>query len=623
MRLWNTCLLVALAASGGAQEPVMRITFDPPPRGLTLHEGLKIIRHDRATCLEFVTPSQYATLPLGHALNGVDSAAISAWVYPRRAGEQYFFARGEPTTGTLGERFFPPQKTYVNFLLGADSHGFLLGALNGNGKMPFPYVTLNELPIDAWSHLVLTKDKAGFARFYINGTLVASDLESAYAPLIRPFIDTADDAPPLRIQMPLGGLIGECAVFARALSEDQIRDEFARGAVTYRPALAAKPVALREMDRHPRPDLWNVPGTLTAQDWARERSRILASLPKVLGTPPSDVRAYYEKRDAIKNNDFTLVSADLEPKTISEEDCATYTRRKVRLQVQPDDVMYAWLLIPKKPLAKTSPAVICFYGTTSGAGKDTTVGLSGSKPGTPPDKNRAFAIDFVNAGFVVLAPDYLRDGQRIATGDRPYDTTRFYKKFPDWSIHAKDAYDTSRAIDYLQSLDFVNPTKIAMTGHSYGGHSTLFATALEPRIKAAAASGPVSDFLHHGLHWAVPKGAANSQSMPLLRPYILPYFPHLALRDELSTQDSALRTLPLTFYEFAALIAPRPLLVFQAVGERRPNEEENASAVTQVYDALSASDKVHYLWHPGNHDYPPQARRAALEWFKRHLGFND
>jgi hypothetical protein len=86
----------------------------------------------------------------------------------------------------------------------------------------------------------------------------------------------------------------------------------------------------------------------------------------------------------------------------------------------------------------------------------------------------------------------------------------------------------------------VDPDKIGMTGHSYGGHSTIFTAALEQRIKVAVANGPVSDFLHHGLHWAVPKGGGNSQSMPALRPYVLDH-----------TQP-----LPVTFYEFTALIAP-------------------------------------------------------------------
>src|SRR5204862_1598443 len=134
-----------------------------------------------------------------------------------------------------------------------------------------------------------------------------------------------------------------------------------------------------------------------------------------------------------------------------------------------------WLLVPKNVKGRV-PAIICFYGTTGGAGKDTTVGLSGPAPGSPPRKNRAFAVDMVEAGFVALAPDYLRDGERLPPSGRPYDTTDFYQRFPDWSIVGKDIWDTMRIVDYLQSLEFVNPDAIGMMGHSYGGHSTIFAS---------------------------------------------------------------------------------------------------------------------------------------------------
>lgn len=262
--------------------------------------------------------------------------------------------------------------------------------------------------------------------------------------------------------------------------------------------------------------------------------------------------------------------------------------------------MPAYLLIPKT-LSGQAPAIICFYGTTGGAGKDATVGLSGAKPGSPPDRNRAFALDVVEAGFVAFAADYLRDGERVSAGRKPYDTTEFYEKYPDWSLVGKDIWDNMRAVDYLQTLDLVDPERIGMMGHSYGGHSTIFAAAFEPRIKAAVANGPVSDFLHHGMHWGVPKGASNSQSLPGMRPYVL---------------DHTL-PLPITFYEWTALIAPRPLWVGQAVGERRPMEEENHAAVTEVYQALGCPERVTYQWYAGDHDFPPEARQAAIAWFRK------
>jgi dienelactone hydrolase len=578
---------MSVASTSAADLPVadaaLALDFSKDDPGVRLTNGARLVKGSFGGALECTHHLQYAEVPFARKLDGIEAMTVGGWFFPRRSGEQYFFFRGLPEVAPLGERVFRPNDKWVNFVLGTDQHGFLLGTINGNGSMPFVHVTVNEVPIDAWSQLVVVKDAKGYQKFYVNGTLVHTDKDAAWAGKVWPFRDK-EDGEPVRVSVPLGGLVGEAWVFPRELSAEEIKKDFDAKKDRYKPALPAEPVALREMDAHPAAGLREKRGgPLTRQTWPKHCERILEGVWKVLGPMPKE-------------------KVTLDPQVISEEDCGTYVRRKVSIQVQPGDRMPAYLLIPKN-LKGRVPAIICFYGTTSGAGKDTTVGLSGGKPGTPPERNRAFAIDMAEAGFVAFAPDYLRDGERVKPGKRPYDTTDFYEKFPDWSVHGKDVWDTMRAIDYLQTLDFVDPEKIGMVGHSYGGHSTIFAAALEPRIKAAWANGPVSDFLHHGLHWGVPRGGGNSQSMPAMRPYVL---------------DHTL-PIPVTFYEFTALIAPRPLAVGQAVGERRPMEEENHAAVAAVYRALDAGDRVKYVWYAGDHDFPPVARKAAVEWFRRWL----
>ncbi|MGH9162914.1 MAG: LamG-like jellyroll fold domain-containing protein [Vicinamibacteraceae bacterium] len=537
---------------------------------------------------EFRSPRDVIVVPFQGKLDGAHAATVGGWFYPRRKGEQVWISRGTPEIGPLGERFFRPERDWVNFVVGTDQHGFLMGTINGNGAMPFVHVTVQEIPINTWNQVAVVKDAEGYQKFYVNGVLVHTDRESTWAPQIHPFRDTAA-AEPIRVSMPLGGLAGEVWVHARELSADEIRQDFLAKRDRYKPAPEPHVVALREMDRSPVAGLWEQP--LDATNWPGIRARIRAGMEAIFGVPPRDPWGHTER-------------GSLEARILSEERLDGYVRRKVVIPVQQGDRMVAWLLVPDDiavpdPRDK-APAVICFYGTTAGAGKDTTVGLSGPEPGTPPRKNAAFALDMVRAGFVALAPDWLRDGERIAPGRAPYDTTDFYERFPDWSIHGKDAWDTSRAIDYLQSLPFVDGTEIGMVGHSYGGHSTIFAAALDPRIRVAVANGPVSEFVHHGMHWAVPRGSQRSQSLPRLRPYILAHEPP-----------------PITFYEVTSLIAPRALLVGQAVGERRPFEEENYASVAEVYRALGVPERVRYHWYAGDHDFPPAARKAAIEWLER------
>jgi hypothetical protein len=530
--------------------------------------------------LEFVSPTQHVEVRFTNGLNGTSNVSVGGWFFPRRSGEQYFLTRGVPDVGANGERFFRRQSDWVNFVLGTDPRGFLLGTINGNSIMPFPLVTVEELTINRWHQLVVTKTADGVHHFYHNGAFIWTDRNANAAGKAWPFVDTAPGEP-LRLAMPLGGLIAEAWVFSRALSADEIAADFFAKRSRYSPALTPVPVALRDMNAHFNAGLWK--SAPTREAWPSTRREIERHAREILGH--GDVKP-------------VPLDARREP----EVDCGAYTRQKVSFNVHAGDRIIAWLLVPRKIRGRV-PAIICFYGTTSGAGKDVTVGLSGRSPGSAPHPNLSFAVDMAEAGFVALAPDYLRDGERIRPGRRPYDTTDFYREFPEWSVHGKDLWDTSRAIDFLETLKFVDAKAIGMVGHSYGGHSTIFCTALDPRIKAAVANGPVSDFLHHGLHWAAPKGGGNSQSLPAMRPYVLD-----------QTQPP-----PITFYEFTSLIAPRPLLVGQAAGERRPMEEENHAAVRQVYEALGVPQNVRYVWYAGDHDMPPEMRRAAVEFFARWL----
>jgi hypothetical protein len=327
-----------------------------------------------------------------------------------------------------------------------------MGCINGNSRMPFPLVTLEMLQPGEWHQIVVVKQADGFQRFHHDGVLVHSDIHAEAAGQAWPF---ADEQPgePLRISVPLGGSIGEVSLWPRALTPAEIHEDWETRRANYIPHGAAHPVEMLPMHEHPaaRPLAEN------ATDWETGRARILREWERLLGPNP----------DAI---------APLDAQEHGDTDCGSYIRRKISIQVQAGDRMSCWLLVPKKlPTSGRAPAIVCFYGTTGGAGKDTTVGLSGAKPGSPPMRNRGFAVDMVEAGFVALAPDFLRDGERVPPSGKPYDTTDFYARFPDWSCVGKDCWDVRRAIDYLQTLPIVAADRIGMVGHSYGGHTTIFA----------------------------------------------------------------------------------------------------------------------------------------------------
>jgi hypothetical protein len=311
-------------------------------------------------------PDEAVVLDVPGKLHGAKAATLEAWVFLRRVGEQTFAGRGLPSIGAGGERFFRRTEGWTNYFIGTDHRGFLMGCINGNSRMPFPLVTLEMLKPGEWHQIVVVKQADGFQRFHHDGALVHSDHSAEVGGQSWSFVDE-QPGEPLRISAPLGGAIGEVSLWARELDEEEIRTAWESHKSRYVPHGSANPVTMLPMHEHPAAH----PLAETAEAWKGKRDHILAEWKRLLGPDPNAIPS-------------------LEPEEHGETDCGSYIRRKISIQVQIGDRMPCWLLVPKQVAAsQRMPAVICFYGTTGGAGKDTTVGLSGAKPGTPPLKNRA------------------------------------------------------------------------------------------------------------------------------------------------------------------------------------------------------------------------------------------
>lgn len=97
----------------------------------------------------------------------------------------------------------------------------------------------------------------------------------------------------------------------------------------------------------------------------------------------------------------------------------------------------------------------------------------------------------LSKGCVVLAPQLAVWSMNVE-GAFPgyavsYDRNEIDQKLKmcGGSVTALEVYNIRKWIDYLETLDFVNPDKIGMLGLSYGGYFTLHAAAADTRIKAA------------------------------------------------------------------------------------------------------------------------------------------
>lgn len=172
-----------------------------------------------------------------------------------------------------------------------------------------------------------------------------------------------------------------------------------------------------------------------------------------------------------------------------------YTRHLVHL-VTDDDVIPSLLAVPPGP--GPFPAAVVFHQHAGQRhfGKSEVFGLVG-------DPYQAFGPALARAGFVVLAPD------SIAFEDRRPGGPGTDARNDDWEQHynaltyrlvsgdtlmRKVLDDAMTAVTALLARADVQPEALVALGHSYGGNTTLFLTAVDERVRLGCASGALASY---------------------------------------------------------------------------------------------------------------------------------
>src|SRR6185437_9547170 len=198
--------------------------------------------------------------------------------------------------------------------------------------------------------------------------------------------------------------------------------------------------------------------------------------------PPRATDAWRTQSQSWRNisNQILGTLSDAPPITPRHEtlgrkyDAGKFSMQRHRYSLTDEEWGYAWLLVPHKIATSDNAAVLALHQTTC-SGKSEVVGLDITPADNPDDTaGVTYAAELAERGFITLAPDAIAFGER-QSGHRNakyHSADEFFNAQPHASVMGKMAFDTSRALDFLQRNPESKSTKFASIGHSHGGYGT-------------------------------------------------------------------------------------------------------------------------------------------------------
>ncbi|HEX8039435.1 MAG TPA: dienelactone hydrolase family protein [Chryseosolibacter sp.] len=213
-------------------------------------------------------------------------------------------------------------------------------------------------------------------------------------------------------------------------------------------------------------------------------------------------------------------------------------------------------------------------------------------------ESTAYFDKILSKGIAILAMDLIGYGTRIEEG------TLFYERYPHWSKLGKMVTDTRAAIDALESLDFIDRSKIFLSGYALGGTVSLFTSALDNRVAATAVSCSFTPWRD------------DSKEIEGLKAYshlygLLPRLGFFAGNEE---------RLPVDFAEIISCIAPRPLMVIAPELDRHANRAKVDQAIEEigaVYDFMTARNNFEHQSPHEFNQFTAAQQEALASWLEK------
>ena len=273
-----------------------------------------------------------------------------------------------------------------------------------------------------------------------------------------------------------------------------------------------------------------------------------------------------------------------------------YRREKIVFDSRPGVSVLAYLLLPAKTRIPAA-TMICVPG--HGRGVDDIVGIDegGQERTDKAGYQHDFAIQVAEAGMAAVAIEPMGFGcrrdpinARLGLSRKACEPAAGGALLVGETLISWRVWDVIRTLDYIATRPELDSSRVGCMGISGGGTVTLFATALEPRIRAALVSGYLNTF---------------RDSVGSLAHCIDNYVPGILNWAEM--------------HDIAGLIAPRPLFVES--GEKDNIFPIDASAesfkhVRDIYGVSGAADRVEQEVFPGEHSF---WGKRGIPFLARHL----
>ena len=196
------------------------------------------------------------------------------------------------------------------------------------------------------------------------------------------------------------------------------------------------------------------------------------------------------------------------------------------------------------------------------------------------DYQHGAAMALAVAGFVTITPELRGFGMLGSDIDLDHRAVAYNALAAGRFYKAVIAADLQRAIDILQFWPGVNPSKLAVTGASFGGEMAATMAVLDDRLDCVAVSAS-------GLYCGPVPPATGGRADP--RPHGCHLIPG----------GNALVHLE----DWYRLIAPRPLLVVHGLRDVPPTAELFRKRVEHTYRHLGAEDRLTITIVDGFHEF--------------------